>query len=174
MNDLPSSDDAAAIVATSSHEPRWCVVANVVDERLHGSEGEHRRGTKHFSAGTKVYLVSAYWGMGGETVTVLGRARRPKRWITVDVRAVVLENWRVKLIYEPAVLRRLGDREHFTEDEADRAASLLRQVASTERVRLFDRTATDVEQTLRDLRGSGSVVLRASIPGPAGGVEFFV
>jgi hypothetical protein len=53
-------------------QPRWCVVGNVVAERLHGEDGEQRPGSKQFTGGTKVYYRSAYWGIGGESVTVLG------------------------------------------------------------------------------------------------------
>jgi hypothetical protein len=94
---------------TDAPAPRWSVVANVVTERLHGTEATMRRGTKHFRAGTKVHLVSAYWGMGAERVTALGLARRPKRWITVDLDSRALENWRARMVYKPAVLRHLAD-----------------------------------------------------------------
>jgi hypothetical protein len=139
-------------------------VGNVVVERLHGSEGEVRRGTKHFSPGTKVYLVDAYWGMGGETVTVLGLARRPKRWIGVDVGARVVENWRAKLIHDPGVLRRLRPTRPLTEADASRLASVLGRVSSTERVRLVEREPHEAEAAAEELERRGRTVLRASVP----------
>lgn len=145
-------------------EPRWGVVGNVVVERLHGVEGEVRRGTKHFSPGTKVYLVDAHWGMGGETVTVLGLARRPKRWISVDVSARVLENWRAKPIHDPAVLRRLVDARPMTEEEASDVASVLGRVSSTERVRLVERAPHEADAAAEEQAGRGHTILRASLP----------
>jgi hypothetical protein len=146
--------------------PRWCVVANVVRERLHGSEGEVRHGTKHFSPGTKVYLVLAYWGIGGETVKVLGLGRKPRRWITVDVRARVLENWRAKVIYEPAVLRRLAGAPPMAEEEARRIASVLGSVATVDRTRIVVRDPAGVEAAAAELERQGDAVLRASLPPP--------
>jgi len=164
--DERGSPDAAqgAEGSAVSDQPRWCVVGNVVVERLHGSEGQVRRGTKHFSPGTKVYLVDAYWGKGGEMVTVLGLARRPKRWITVDVSARVLENWRAKLIYDPAVLRRLLHTQPPTEAEASRLASVLGRISSTERVRLVERERHEAEAAAEELESRGLTILRASVP----------
>jgi hypothetical protein len=104
--------------------------------------------------------------MGGGTVTVLGLSRRPKRWITVDLRARVFENWRVKLVYEPAVLRRLADVKPLTAAEAARVASVLHRVASTDRVRLIARTEPDASEIRQELQSQGVVVLRAALPTP--------
>jgi hypothetical protein len=156
-------------VADDHADARWAVVANVVGDRLHGVEGEVRRGTKHFSPGTKVYLVSAYWGMGAERVTVLGLARRPKRWITVDVEVRVLEHWRAKVIYEPAVLRRLSDAERFDQERAEHVASGLDFVSSERRVRLVERSTDDAVATALEVERSGTTVVRASMPGAAFG-----
>ena len=165
MDERRSCDETrGAEGPVESNQPRWCVVGNVVAERLHGSEGDVRRGTKQFSPGTKVYLVDAYWGMGGETVSVLGLARRPKRWISVDVSARVLENWRAKLIYDPGVLRRLLHTQSPTEAEASRLASVLGRISSTERVRLVEREPHEAEGAAEELERRGLTILRASLP----------
>jgi hypothetical protein len=142
------------------------VVANVVDERLHHGEVVH--GTKHFSPGTKVHVVRVRWGMGGETVTVLGLARRPKRWIVVDVRSRVLERWRAKVVYEPAVLRRLDEAgaRKIDEDEARRIADRLAVVAESERIRLVEGGAAAFEVAAAEHERRGGVVLRAALPEP--------
>lgn len=147
-------------------DPRWGVVANVVEERLH--EGEVVRGTKHFSPGTKVHVVGVRWGMGGETVTVLGLARRPKRWIVVDVRSRVLERWRAKVVYEPAVLRRLDEAGGLVldEDEARRIADRLAVVAGSERIRLVEGAAEGFDAAAGEHEQRGGVVLRAALPEP--------
>lgn len=86
----------------------WCLVANVVKTRRTGPGGvEIRSGTKHFAPGAKVYVIAAYWGMGGETVTVVGRHRKARRFITIATKSKYLTNWRAALVYSPAVLQRI-------------------------------------------------------------------
>ena len=86
-------------------QPVWCVVANVVIERPYGPGGaEVRDGTKHFAPGAKVHVVNFFWGMGGEAVTVVGRHRKSKRYITLVMQADHLANWRAELVYSPHVI----------------------------------------------------------------------
>lgn len=101
--------DAATPPESVSQEPVWCVVANVVGERYAGQDGAQAwHGTKHFVPGAKVYLSGAFWGMGGERVTVIGLSRG-KRYITLSMPFDRLENWRAKLVYKPLILARLRD-----------------------------------------------------------------
>lgn len=100
----------AGVVAADAAPPRvvWCLVANVVKMRRAGPGGvEVRSGTKHFAPGAKVYVIGAYWGMGGETVTVVGRHRKARRFITIATKSKYLTNWRAALVYSPAVLQRI-------------------------------------------------------------------
>jgi uncharacterized protein (TIGR02996 family) len=87
--------------------PVWCVVANVLIERPSGPGAGVRRGTKHFAPGAKVHVINFYWGMGGERVRVVGRHRKSKQYITLDMSAAYLANWRAELVYTPAVIRRV-------------------------------------------------------------------
>lgn len=90
--------------------PAWCVVANVVAERPYGPGGaERRQGLRQFYPGAKVHVVDGFGGMGWETVTVIGQARKSPRFTTVHVRAEHLTNWRVRLIYSPTVLRKINE-----------------------------------------------------------------
>jgi hypothetical protein len=118
-----------------------------------------------------VYFVSAYWGDAAETVTVLGLARRPKRWITVDVRARVLESWRAKLTYQPGVLRKLPPNGPADELEARELASTLRYTSADARLRLIETTAAGAHDAASRLEAGGSVVLRAGLPPPKAGGE---
>lgn len=87
-------------------EAVWCIVANVVNERPYGEGGtETRRGTKQFVPGAKVYIVNFFWGVGGETLTVVGRQRKSHRFITLSMRSKWLVNWRVELVYSPFVIK---------------------------------------------------------------------
>lgn len=90
--------------------PVWCLAANVVAERAYGPGGQERRsGTKHFAPGAKVYLLAFFWGMGGEDVTVIGAHRRSHRLVTMTIRSAWLVNWRVELVYQPAVIQAVAD-----------------------------------------------------------------
>lgn len=89
----------------------WAAVGNVKDPGMIGPEGgQPRRGTKHFRAGAKVFVIDAYWGTLG-TVTVIGHHRKSGRVICIDLPTKHIENPRAKLVYSPTV-RRLVE-EHF-------------------------------------------------------------
>jgi hypothetical protein len=85
----------------------WCLVGNIVEERLDGEEKKSRRGTKHFSPGTKVYCLPPQWGDGYESAVVIGLHRGSRRWVTIVMPTKNITNWRAKVIYKPAVLERL-------------------------------------------------------------------
>lgn len=94
-------------MAGSEVEPEWALVANVVNERLFGPNGDVRSGTKHFVPGAKVYYHYGYWGMGGEQIMVTGHHRGSKKLVSVVMARRHLHNWRAKLVYKPAILKRL-------------------------------------------------------------------
>ena len=93
----PASDDNST----------WCLVGNVVEEHPYSESGELKRGTKHFTPGTKVYCLPVQWGDGYEQIVVVGIARRSRRWITVVMPSDYITNWRAMKVYQPSVLRRL-------------------------------------------------------------------
>lgn len=76
----------------------WCVVANV-----------ETVGLKHFSPGTKVWVLPPQWGDGGESVFVIGRhrGRGHGRLVRMVVERRHLTNFRVRGVYRPAVHREL-------------------------------------------------------------------
>jgi hypothetical protein len=87
--------------------PQWCLVGNIVDERLFGESHEVRLGTKHFSSGTKVYCLPAQWGDGYDKIIVIGRHRGSKQFKTMIINSEWVTNWRAKVVYDPEVLRRI-------------------------------------------------------------------
>jgi hypothetical protein len=112
--------------------PFWCVVANIVQERHYGPSGTlNSRGTKHFPAGAKVHILNLYWGMGGETTTVVGRHRGSHRYVTMDIKTSCLTNPRVELVYSPHITRQISvhrrahkpSRHEPSEDDANWGAS---------------------------------------------------
>jgi len=91
-------------------EPQWCLVGNIVGERVPVVAGqETRRGTKHFSPGTKIYAFPAQWGDGYEKIIVVGRHRGTKDFVTMVIKSDRVTNWRAKVVYNPEVLRRLQE-----------------------------------------------------------------
>jgi hypothetical protein len=87
----------------------WCLVGNVVEEHEFGESKEIRRGSKHFTPGAKVYCLPPQWGDGYEKVVAVGIARGSRRWITVVMSSDLITNWRAKVVYKPAVIRRLRE-----------------------------------------------------------------
>ncbi len=69
-------------------DPIRLIVANVAHTVFQGpGGGETYSGTKQFSGGTRTYVASAYWGGAGESVEVVGLARRPRRLIHLTIAA---------------------------------------------------------------------------------------
>lgn len=93
-----------------ARESQWCLIGNIVEERPSGEGGvEVKRGTKHFSPGTKIYAFPAQWGDGYERIIVVGRHRGSKDFVTLVIKADWVTNWRAKVVYNPEVLRRLQE-----------------------------------------------------------------
>lgn len=87
----------------------YAVAANVRRELPYGPGAvEIRRGTKHFPPGGKVWLVQPRWDWGHGRVIAVGRHRRSPRYACVIVPVWHLENFRVRALYSPAVVRRLN------------------------------------------------------------------
>jgi hypothetical protein len=94
------------------NNPIWSIVANIVREHRAEEAGHAIKiGTRKFHGGAKVYIAGAFWGMGGENVTVIGRYRG-KAFIRCTINAIYLENFRVKLAYNPEVIRCLVEAGH--------------------------------------------------------------
>lgn len=90
-------------------KPVWTAVGNIVKQRPYGHDGQHiRNGTKHFSPGTKVYIIDWYPGLC-ENIMVVGPARESRRFIKVVVRVDWVENFRVQQCYKPSALKKFYD-----------------------------------------------------------------
>ena len=86
--------------------PIWAVSAKIVEERPYGPGGrETRRGTNKFNANQKVYLVDVFWGMGGETSTVIERYRGKYKFITLSIQTHFLMHFRAEMVYSPTIIR---------------------------------------------------------------------
>ncbi|WP_329553371.1 hypothetical protein [Streptomyces sp. NBC_00696] len=92
----------------------WCLVANVARETSHGDGGlDIQHGTKHFRAGTLLWLPPARWNPGSARRPAVGRHRgNTRRYVHMIVRRADLENFRVKGVYSEALVRGLNGYSH--------------------------------------------------------------
>ena len=96
--------------------PLWTLVANIKQEISYGQgKLQTRNSTKQFSPGTKVYIIDWYAGMC-QAITVIGLSRDTKKLITIVIRAEWIENFRVKLCYNPKVCSKI--KTYFDKEEA--------------------------------------------------------
>lgn len=94
----------------------WCLVGNVVDWHRVGPDGHLERGTKHFRPGTKLYCMPPAWGDGYERAYVVGRHRNGGlRCVVMGVS--LIENFRLKKVYSPSVIRAIFTAFAITPDE---------------------------------------------------------
>jgi hypothetical protein len=119
----------------------WCVVANM--KAVAFGPNPVSAGTRHFSAGTKVWVLRTGWGDGFERAHVIGRSRGSRRLIRIVQPTERLTNWRVQLVYSPAVIGLMTL--SWTEGEARAMAASMQRHAPDE----------------LDLRGAGHRVTRA-------------
>ncbi|MGL5172963.1 MAG: hypothetical protein ACRC75_03855, partial [Olsenella sp.] len=85
----------------------WCLVGNVIGEHPHGEDRRIVSGTRHFSAGTKVYCLPVRWGDGYENIDVIGRPRGRRGLRHVVMRRSLIENFRIQKVFSPAVIEKM-------------------------------------------------------------------
>ncbi len=105
-----------------SNEGFWAVVANIRREHPYGPGGvETKVGTRQFRGGTKVYIAGCFPGTC-DAVVAIGLHRHSRKWITCCVDVWYVENFRVRLVYHPAVIDRIQNDERWwirTKEEAE-------------------------------------------------------
>ncbi len=83
----------------------WMVCGNIVVSRPYGPGGcEHRTGLRLLKAGSKVTICKFWRNASPERVTVVGRHRKSKRYISVTLETRFLSNLRVQLIMSPHII----------------------------------------------------------------------
>jgi hypothetical protein len=87
----------------------WCIVGNIAERPRLNDADLPLRGTKHFSAKTKVYCLPQYGGMGHEDMPVFGRHRKSKRWVKIVIRTKNITNFRLKKVYKPELIQAVQD-----------------------------------------------------------------
>ena len=92
---------------------RPCLVGNIIGEHVKSDTGETVNGTKHFSAGTKVYLARQQWGDGYENVVVIGKHRGSFRYSEIIMNTKFITNYRFKRVYDPTILKMMNESKYF-------------------------------------------------------------
>lgn len=124
------------------HSWCWCLVGNIVKEHEFGEKHEIKYGTKHFSHGTKVFLAPAQWGDGYENIVVIGLPRHGNKYIEIVTRSEYIENYRIKKVYNPAILKLMclsrycwwGD----TENDRKKIIDYIKMLSSEEAIKLCE------------------------------------
>jgi len=98
----------------------YCLVGNIVEERINKSSDTIFKGTKHFSPKTKVYCYPPVWGDGYENIKVIGRHRKSSRLVTMIIPSKYVTNWRLKTIYNPFVIKEMIENFGWTDKENDK------------------------------------------------------
>jgi uncharacterized protein (TIGR02996 family) len=97
--------------------PVWCVVGNIVDERISSTEDNPRHGTRLFRPHAKIFLsscrhvyalINPEW-YRNESIWVVGQHRKSRKWIQCMVNIRATCNWRIRLIHHPGVMVRLRE-----------------------------------------------------------------
>jgi uncharacterized C2H2 Zn-finger protein len=105
-------------------KPIWCVVGNIAEEIPFGEGKQLRKGTKHFSPGTKIYCYPPLWDTW-KGIQVIGRHRGSKQFVTMVINLKWLINYRTKLVYNPHILNELSGYWDETEESKKRAENLI-------------------------------------------------
>ncbi|KAF2079408.1 hypothetical protein [Flavobacterium sharifuzzamanii] len=90
-------------------KPIHLLVGNIVAERYFGPDKEIKKGTKHFSGGTKIYIIDWYPGMC-ETIVAVGLNKRTKRIISICIKVNLVENLRIKSVYNKNIIKKVEER----------------------------------------------------------------
>jgi hypothetical protein len=98
-----------SIDAIAEGEFLWCIVGNIVDKHHFGELKEIRRGTKHFSPGTKVYCIPEYGSTAHDRMRVIGKPRTSNSMINVIIETSRIKNFRLQKVYSPTLFDKITD-----------------------------------------------------------------
>lgn len=119
----------AALEAEGSSEWRWALVGNVVKSHPFGEEHEVRFGSKAFRGGAKLYVAPGQWGDGFEKVVVIGRPRQYRGFIEMVIRSELIENFRLKKVFDPSVLRKMQESKYSWWSNSDKDREIILTLA---------------------------------------------
>jgi hypothetical protein len=113
----------------------WCLVGNIINEHPVGENKEIKKGTKHFSPGTKVYCFPPQWGDGYEKIYVMGRPRQSSRFIKVILSSNLVTNWRIQQVFTSRIKKEMIENNGWdeTDESKERVPILLNSILKKQR-----------------------------------------
>lgn len=108
----------------------WCLIGNIIGDHPVGENKEIKRGTKHFSPGTKVYCFPPQWGDGYEKIYVMGRPRQSFKFIKVVISSNLVTNWRIQKVFTPRIKKEMIKNNGWdeTDESKERILTLLNSI----------------------------------------------
>lgn len=99
----------------------WCVTGTIVQSHRIGERKVEVKGSRHFAAGQKVYVIDGYFGLGAQRCTVVGRPKCSDRYVCVDMDTDLIENFAVEKVADDTILRAIYTGRLYEKFERDSA-----------------------------------------------------
>ena len=99
----------------------WCVAGTIVQSHRIGERKVEVKGSRHFAAGQKVYVIDGYFGLGAQRCTVIGKPKYSDRYVCVDMDTDLIENFTVEKVTDGTVLRAIYTGRLYEKFERDDA-----------------------------------------------------
>ena len=121
----------------------WCVVANIKRQHPYGPDGKDTKsGTRQFRGGTKVYIAGNHEG----TLVAIGLHRKSRRFITCMAHINHFENFRVKQVFHPKVIRRICNDERCFRRTRQDAEDLMQAIPDWQKLYRRKDSTMDMDQ----------------------------
>lgn len=96
---------AKAIATEDVPEWCWCPVGYIVETHKVAKGKKTVKGSRHFSAGSKVYMTAAFFGQGAERCTVIGVPKYSDHVIGVVIDTELIDHFELEKVEDREVLR---------------------------------------------------------------------
>ncbi len=93
----------------TSTKTKFILVGNIIGDHYFGQNKEIKSGTKHFRAGSKVYLFPEFGGMGHQRIIVIGLPRKKFKKIKVVIQTNLVKNVRIKKTENPKLIQEIEE-----------------------------------------------------------------
>lgn len=83
----------------------WCPVGHICDKHAIGESKTIVQGSRHFAAGTKVYITNSFFGDGAERCTVLGVPKYSKSITGVVIETDLMNHFELEKVTDPDIIK---------------------------------------------------------------------
>lgn len=83
----------------------WCPVGYICDKHTLGENKTLVKGSRHFAAGTKVYITNSFFGDGAERCTVVGVPKYSKSITGVVIDTSLMEHFELERVTDPEIIK---------------------------------------------------------------------